>query len=108
MVFSNMKEHILKKNYDFQEIITKGKKRQSKNFIVFYKENTTTYRYGISVGKKLGKAHFRNKMKRQIREILRPIKHKNGDYVIVLRASGCLKSYEEKKTELLKLIGKEV
>ena len=45
-------------------------------------------RYGISVGKKLGNAVYRNKKKRQIRSIIDSLEKdyvKAKDYIIILR-----------------------
>ena len=64
-------------------------------------------RYGISVGKKLGNAVFRNKYKRKIRAIIDNYK-KNyiniQDYIIILRGSAKDKNYQELEKDYIALI----
>ena len=56
------KKEIVKKQIDFTNIIKKGNSYKSKYLVIYYKDNKLKMnRYGISVGKKLGNAVFRNK-----------------------------------------------
>jgi ribonuclease P protein component len=61
----------LKLNHIFRRLYaTKG---VANGFLVFYtrKNRTGTNRVGITVGKKLGKAHIRNRVRRRLREVYR-------------------------------------
>lgn len=50
------KEHILKKNLDFQRIIKKNKPYKYKEYILYVERNDSDdYHFGFSVGKKLEK-----------------------------------------------------
>ena len=63
------KEKILKKSQEYTNIIQKGKNIKNKYFKIFYLPNNTTL-YGITIPKKVGNAVIRNKLKRQIKNIL--------------------------------------
>lgn len=62
---------ILKKD-EFQTIMTFGIRKETKNFILFLKENEKKHhRLGIIASKKVGGAVIRNKAKRILREYFR-------------------------------------
>ena len=79
----------LKLNHIFQRLYrTSG---QADGFLVLYarKNRLDVNRVGITVGKKLGKAHIRNRTRRRIREIYRlnEVKFRPGwDIVVVARS----------------------
>ena len=61
----------LKLNHIFQRLYrTQG---QANGYLVLYarKNRTNTNRVGITVSKKLGKAHVRNRVRRRLREVYR-------------------------------------
>lgn len=61
----------LKLNHIFQRLYrTSG---QANGYLVLYarRNRTETNRVGITVGKKLGKAHIRNRVRRRLREVYR-------------------------------------
>ena len=62
------KMYIVKHQYDFDKIIKTGYRNKNDIFIVYSMQNNLKYaRYGISVGKKLGNAVYRNrKIKKKI------------------------------------------
>ena len=100
-----MKEKFRVKNKElFNDIIKKGRQTKSKYFYIYYKDNNLDFpRFGIAVGKKLGKAVVRNKYKRIIRNILNENKKtfkNNRDYIIMIKKTGLDKSYNELKEDL--------
>ena len=66
------KPYRLRKNWQFQEIITSGQKTVNASFVLFFvANNLENCRFGISTPKKLvKKAVDRNRFKRQVREML--------------------------------------
>ncbi len=59
----------LKKNYEFKNVLEKGKYSVNTQIIVYAKKNKLGYnRIGIAIGSKLGHAVVRNHLKRLIRE----------------------------------------
>lgn len=102
------KLYIVKNQYDFDRIIKNNHYKKNKSFIVYFEDNSLSYsRFGISVGKKLGNAVYRNKMKRKIRAIIDNSKKlyiKNRDYIIILRGKGKDLDYQELNQELLSLL----
>lgn len=63
----------LRKHADFQRVYAEGRKRRSASMSWFLapQSATETPRVGLTVGKVLGKAHERNRIKRRLREVLR-------------------------------------
>ena len=107
------KINIVKENNDFSKIINKGKCVKDSNLVIYYQPNELNKaRFGISVGTKVGKAHIRNKFKRQLRNIVDNYKFSysnSKDYIIIVRKSCLLEEYhklEENLIYLLKRIGK--
>lgn len=92
------KINVVKKRYEFEKIIQTGNIVKNKYYVIYYKENNLNrYRFGISVGKKLGNAVFRNKYKRKIRSIVDNYKknyQNNEDYIIIMRKACIDLNYE--------------
>ena len=104
------KLYIVKNARDFEKIIKNGKCIKSKHYIMYYQENNLPYdRFGISVGKKLGNAVFRNKYKRKIRAIIDNYKKyyiNNKDCIIILRRSAEDYTFDELSKDFTILMGK--
>lgn len=67
----------LKKNYEFKNVLSKGKFFIGKYIIVYVKNNNKKENFiGIAVNTKIGKAVKRNRIKRVIRESYRINKEK--------------------------------
>lgn len=102
------KLYVVKNARDFEKIIKTGKLAKNKSFIIYYSDNDLPYnRYGISVGKKLGNAVYRNKYKRKIRAIIDNYKKSyinHQDYIIILRGSAKDKEYHDLEKDYIVLI----
>ena len=81
------KTKMLKKNYEFKNVLSKGKYYSAKNIEVFIKDNNKNYNFlGLAISVKTAKAVKRNKIKRLIREnykILEP-QIKDGKSIVFL------------------------
>lgn|SRR5574344_2049382 len=97
------KEYTLKKKRNFDFIITNEKPIKYKEFVVFYKKTEDmTYHFGISVGKKIGNAVVRNKIKRQIRQIIDKNNYKINFNCIIIVGRGVLNcTYQKMEEDLI-------
>lgn len=99
----------LKLNHIFRRLYhTTG---QADGFLVLYarKNRTESNRVGITVGKKLGKAHIRNRIRRRIREVYRlnEDKFQSGwDIVVVARSRALDVSFDRLTESYLSLARK--
>ena len=104
------KKYIVKESRVFDEVIETGKKIKNYNFVIFYKENKDSpTKYGITVPKKVGKAHIRNMLKRKVRAIIRNYNknyEKNYNCIIIIRNSCLSLSYQELSSSLQYLLDK--
>ncbi len=83
------KINILKDSKDFDRIINKYKSYKYKDYIIYLEKNTNdVYKFGLSVGKKIGNAVRRNKVKRQIRSIISEKDYQNGFNCIIIVGRG--------------------
>ncbi len=62
------------RNSEFQRLYRRGKSAVRPTMVI-YKANGKSLRLGITAGKKIGKAVYRNRAKRRIRELFR--RHQN-------------------------------
>ena len=88
----------LKLNHIFQRLYrTSG---QANGYLVFYcrRNRTAANRVGITVSKKLGKAHVRNRVRRRLREVYRlnEARFQPGwDIVVVARTRAIKASFDQ-------------
>ncbi len=99
---------MVKKHSDFDDIIQNGHYKKNKGYIIYNKVNELEYtRWGIAVGKKIGDAHIRNKVKRQVREIVsnnKKLFKNNKDYIIIVKKSVLEMDFEEMTKLLVELV----
>lgn len=97
------KINIIKESKDFDRIIKNNKAYKYKDYIIFVEYNTNcTYKFGISVGKKIGNAVRRNKVKRQIKYIIDQKYYQNNFNCIIIVGKGINeKNFLERKNNLL-------
>ncbi|MBQ2244726.1 MAG: ribonuclease P protein component [Oscillospiraceae bacterium] len=91
----------LKLNHIFRRLYhTNG---QANGYLVLYarKNRTGTNRVGITVSKKLGKAHVRNRVRRRLREVYRlnEEKFRPGWDIVVVARSRCVEAPFPRLTE---------
>ena len=102
------KDKIIKKSETFTKIISNKQSVKNKYFSIYYQKSDET-KYGITVPKKVGKAHIRNKLKRQIKNIIitneKDIQN-NLNYVIIIKEASLNLDYLGLQNELLNLIKK--
>ena len=81
------KTTMLKKNYEFKTVLTKGKCFKEKEIEIFVIRNNKKRNFlGIAIGTKNGKAFQRNRAKRIIRECYTKLEKKliEGNSIVVL------------------------
>ena len=103
------KKHIIKSKNEFTEIINNCKYIKNNYFIIYYRKNNKSNRYGISIPKKTGKAVIRNKIKRRIKNIIdnnKLIIQIPYDYVIISRKRLIELNYQDMELNLINLIKK--
>ena len=104
------KINIIKKNEDINTIISKGNMSKNKYFYIYKDKNTVNnYRFVICVSKKVGNAVRRNKLKRQIKDIIDKsnlIFKSDNDYVIIVKKEINNIDFEEIKKNLIELLSK--
>lgn len=93
---------------DFEAVYRRGRRRASKNFVVFCLPNALPHsRFGISVKRALGGAVRRNRIRRRTREILRlhRLEIRSGwDIVVHPRSSVATAEFAALRRELLALL----
>ncbi len=105
------KVNIVKENRIFNNIIKLNRCVKDKNLVIYYKknDNNANYRFGISVGKKIGCAVVRNNYKRKLRNIIdnhKKLYAKNLDYIIIVRKNCLNITFAEIEKSFVYLINK--
>lgn len=103
------KFHTVKKSFEFSNIIHNCSFLKNQSYIIYYNKDNgrEDYRFGISVSKKLGNAVYRNKYKRQVRNIIDKYKkyyQKGFDYIIIIRNGYIGLDFESNEKAFLSLI----
>ena len=96
------KRNIIKKNYDFARIIKNNKSYKTSSYITYIeKSKVDRYHFGISVSKKIGNAVIRNKIKRQIKNIIDKKDYKNCFNCIIIVRKNFLNNSFLKNEQIL-------
>ena len=104
------KINVVKENEQFNKIIQTSKNQyKNRNYILYVEtnKNNKNYRFGISVGKKVGNAVTRNRLKRQVRNIIDNYKNVyefDKDYIIIVRKNCLNQTYNELNDSFLDVI----
>lgn len=102
------KDKILRKSEDFSKIISNQKYFKNKYFSLYYIESDNTL-FGITVPKKVGKAVIRNKLKRQVKNIISNNENyiqSNYNYVIIIKEPSLRLNYTGLTKNILDLMKK--
>ena len=106
------KEYRIKKNEEFASIIGNKHSKNSAAFVVYYVDKKLDKtRVGISVSKKLGNAVERNRIKRQVREMIRSIidfENCSKDLIVIVRKTYLERDFMANKNDLEILIKKAI
>ena len=105
------KEQRVKKDSEFQAVFKKGKSFGNRQFVIYFlkKDKQQAFRIGLSVGKKVGNAVVRNRVKRYVRQAfieLTPRLKCDFDFVIIARTPVADFSFKEVKSSLLHILKK--
>lgn len=84
------REYRLTNRDDFKKVYRRGKSFANRQFVVYYipRQDGGSFRMGISISKKIGKAVVRNRIKRRLKEIIRLRKDEiidGYDFIIIVR-----------------------
>ena len=104
------KKYRVRKNSEFKRIYQDSRSLAAKNMVLFVSQREDReLKVGFSVSKKSGKAHTRNRAKRQMREVVRTNwDHLNEGYEVVFLARKpiSIASYAEIKRDMVNLLKK--
>lgn len=96
--------NIIKNSYDFNRIIKENKPYKYKDYIIYIERNNEDiYKFGFSIGKKIGHAVVRNKIRRQLKSIVDKKDYQKGFNCIIIVGKGILdRNFEEMSNNLYK------
>lgn len=105
------KAYRVKSEAEFQKVFHQGKSTANRQFVVYVlkKPKQAHFRIGISVGKKLGNAVVRNRVKRRIRQAIFELDRENllnheADFLVIARKPVASMSVEECKQSLIHVL----
>ena len=103
------KKNVIKKYSEFQTIIQKNRYKRNQDFKIYYHtRRLEEARVGILITKKHGNAVIRNKIKRQVREIVSKVLKFNEcyDFVITITKNYDVNEFERYQKNLSALLHK--
>lgn len=100
------KKYRLAKRKDFGKVYRLGQSAANRQFVVYVMKNPNTehMRAGVSVSKKLGGAVVRNRLRRQVKEIVRLNAERiepGHDFIIIVRKAAVGLSYRDMERSLV-------
>lgn len=106
------KAYRIKDNKEFQHIFKHGDSFANRQLVIYYihKRKQDHFRVGLSVGKKIGNAVVRNRIKRYLRQSFQDLEHKilpTLNIVIIARNPTRNMGYHEVKKSLLHLLSRK-
>ncbi|WP_343751980.1 ribonuclease P protein component [Lentibacillus halophilus] len=106
------KAYRIKANKEFQHMFQHGSSFANRQLVLYYikKSEQTHFRIGLSVGKKIGNAVTRNRIKRHLREAFRELESRVSpvyDLIIIARKPTRRMDYNGVKKSLIHLLSKE-
>ena len=103
------KDKIIKKSETYSKIISENHSVKNKYFSIYFIESEESPKYGRTIPKKVGKAYIRNKLKRQVKNIIISNEidiQKQFNYVIIIKEATLTLNYNKMAKELLDLLKK--
>jgi len=102
----------VKDNKEFQAIFKKGKSFANRQLVLYYrrKSGQAHFRVGLSVGKKIGNAVVRNRIKRYLRQSFHELEQdirSEYDIIIIARQPTNNMDFKEVKSSLIHLLSRE-
>jgi ribonuclease P protein component len=96
------RESCLRRREDFNRVLSTGRSRADNYLVLKMVSGTrTNSRVGLVTSKKVGGAVQRNRVRRRLREIIRPMAIRPGvDLVIIARSSTGLASFDTLETSV--------
>lgn len=106
------KAYRIKKNEEFQSIFKNGKSFANRQLVIYHikKPGQKHFRIGLSVGKKIGNAVTRNRIKRYLRQAFHELENdikSEVDIIIIARQPTKNMGFHEVKKSLNHLLYKE-
>lgn len=105
------KAYRVKSEKDFQKVFQNGKSKANRQFVIYKlpKKEQKNFRVGISVGKKIGNAVVRNRIKRRIRHAIMELDKEHTinseiDFIVIARNPVSQMDYFEIKSSLLHIL----
>ena len=94
----------MRRRKDYELAFRHGSRRHTQNFTIILRPNELKFsRLGVTVGKKVGNAVKRNRVKRRLREFFRLHKHKlpqAHDLMIIAKKDAATLAYHDVREEL--------
>lgn len=100
------KSYRVKKEKEFQHVFYNGQNIANRQLVIYVlpKDNQQHFRVGLSVGKKIGNAVKRNRVKRYLRQAIHELSttiRQDIDFIVIARQDIQNKNFHEIKSSLI-------